>query len=175
MTLPTSPGRSPTDFRLSDSRRPKRIATWFAGITNATAATAFSGATAATQSDLVPSVAMTSTSGSPVLMLPIFGICVGNRPFPSLKLSHNQTDPMPKYKSGPTAPSTSCVNWPVLACFDPRWPNLTFGSALAMFKLVAIEDVQHAGEGRVVRLHDIPNGPRSVCKNRHDETRIFVT
>ena len=44
-----------------------------------------------------------------------------------------------------------------------------------MFKLVAIEDVQHAGEGRVVRLHDIPNGPRSVCKNRHDETRIFVT
>ena len=66
----------------------------------------------------------------------------------------------------------------LLACFDPQWPNLTLAVAwfaLAMFKLIAIEDVQHAGEGRVVRLHDIPNGPRSVCKNRHDETRIFVT
>jgi len=41
--------------------------------------------------------------------------------------------------------------------------------ALAMFKLIAIEDVQHAGEGRVVCLHYIPNGPGSVCKNRHDE------
>ena len=47
--------------------------------------------------------------------------------------------------------------------------------ALAMFKLIAIEDVQHAGEGRVVCLHYIPNGPGSVCKNRHDEARIFVT
>jgi hypothetical protein len=28
-----------------------------------------------------------------------------------------------------------------------------------MFKLIAIEDVQHAGEGRVVCLHYIPNGP----------------
>ncbi len=46
--------------------------------------------------------------------------------------------------------------------------------ALAMFKLIAIEDVQHAGEGRVVCLHYIPNGPGSVCKNRHDEARIFV-
>jgi len=54
-------------------------------------------------------------------------------------------------------------------------PNRRAFFALAMFKLVAIEDVQHAGEGRVVRLHDIPSGPRSVCKNRHDETRIFVT
>jgi len=47
--------------------------------------------------------------------------------------------------------------------------------ALAMFKLIAIEDVQHAGEGRVVCLHYIPNGPSSVCKNRHDEARIFIT
>jgi hypothetical protein len=71
----------------------------------------------------------------------------------------------------------SC-KWGILACFDPGWPvlnNEVAQFALAMFKLVAIEDVQHAGEGRVVRLHDIPNGPRSVCKNRHDETRIFVT
>jgi hypothetical protein len=44
-----------------------------------------------------------------------------------------------------------------------------------MFKLIAIEDVQHAGEGRVVCLHYIPNGPGSVCKNRRDEARIFVT
>jgi hypothetical protein len=43
-----------------------------------------------------------------------------------------------------------------------------------MFKLIAIEDVQHAGEGRVVCLHYIPNGPGSVCKNRHDEAWIFV-
>jgi hypothetical protein len=33
-----------------------------------------------------------------------------------------------------------------------------------MFKLIAIEDVQHAGEGRVVRLHDIPNGPARFVK-----------
>jgi len=66
----------------------------------------------------------------------------------------------------------------VLACFDPRWPNSILAVAwfaLAMFKLIAIEDVQHAGEGRVVCLHYIPNGPGSVCKNRHDEARIFVT
>jgi len=44
-----------------------------------------------------------------------------------------------------------------------------------MFKLIAIEDVQHAGEGRVVCLHYIPNGTGSVCKNRYDEARIFVT
>jgi hypothetical protein len=43
-----------------------------------------------------------------------------------------------------------------------------------MFKLIAIEDVQHAGEGRVVCLHHISNGPGSVCKNRHDEARVFV-
>jgi hypothetical protein len=29
-----------------------------------------------------------------------------------------------------------------------------------MFKLIAIEDVQHAGEGRVVCLHYIPTRPR---------------
>src|SRR5215211_2408664 len=65
----------------------------------------------------------------------------------------------------------------MLACFNPLWPNLIFTVAwfaLAMFKLIAVEDVQHAGEGRVVRLHYIPNGPGSVCKNRHDEARIFV-
>ena len=64
-----------------------------------------------------------------------------------------------------------------LARFDPQWPTRTLVArfALARFKLVAIEDVQHAGEGGVVGLHDIPNGPRSVGKNRHDETRIFVT
>ena len=63
----------------------------------------------------------------------------------------------------------------VLACFNPEWPSLILAvAALAMFKLIAIEDVQHAGEGRVICLHYIPNGPGSVCKNRHDEARIFV-
>ncbi|WP_426527413.1 hypothetical protein [Bradyrhizobium sp. McL0615] len=66
----------------------------------------------------------------------------------------------------------------VLARFNPWWPSLILAAAwfaLAMFKLIAIEDVQHAGEGRVVCLHYIPNSPGSVCKNRHDEARIFVT
>jgi hypothetical protein len=61
---------------------------------------------------------------------------------------------------------------------NPYWPSLILAVAwfaLAMFELIAIEDVQHAGEGRVVCLHYIPNGPGSVCKNRHDEARIFVT
>jgi len=62
--------------------------------------------------------------------------------------------------------------------FTPWRPSLILAVAsfgLAMFKLIAIEDVQHAGEGRMVCLHDIPNGPGSVCKDRHDEARIFVT
>jgi hypothetical protein len=33
-----------------------------------------------------------------------------------------------------------------------------------MLKLIAIEDVQDAGEGRMVCLHYKPNGPGSVCQ-----------
>jgi hypothetical protein len=94
LTLRTSPGRSPSDLRLSVSRRPKSTATWFAGITIATAATALSGATAATQSDLLPSGAVTSTRGSPALMLRIFGICTALHAFSSPEVCHNQTDPL---------------------------------------------------------------------------------
>jgi hypothetical protein len=50
------------------------VATWLAGIRIATTATAFSGATAAAQSDLLPSGAVTSTTGMSLLMLSIFGI-----------------------------------------------------------------------------------------------------
>jgi len=35
-------------------------------------------------------------------------------------------------------------------------------SDLAIFELIAVEDVQHAGEVRVVCLHYIPNDPGSV-------------
>jgi UPF0716 family protein affecting phage T7 exclusion len=50
------------------------VATWLAGIRIATTATAFSGATAAAQSDLLPSGAVTSTTGMSLLMPSIFGI-----------------------------------------------------------------------------------------------------
>jgi hypothetical protein len=61
--LRTSPGRRPSNVRLSVSRCLESEATWFAGITSATAATALCRATAATQSDLLPSGAVTSTMG----------------------------------------------------------------------------------------------------------------
>jgi len=51
------------------------VAAWFAGIIRATAATALGGSTAATQSDLRPSGAVTSTMGSPVGMFVIVRIC----------------------------------------------------------------------------------------------------
>jgi hypothetical protein len=63
LTLRTSPGRRPF-LGLSVSRRFESVATWFDGISSATAATASSCATAATQSDLLPSGAVTSTMGS---------------------------------------------------------------------------------------------------------------
>jgi hypothetical protein len=63
LTLRTSPGRRPF-FGLSVSRRFESVATWFDGISCATAATASSCVTAATQSDLLPSGAVTSTMGS---------------------------------------------------------------------------------------------------------------
>lgn len=65
LTLRTSPGRSSSDFRLSVSRYLVSVATWFAGISFATAATALSRATAASQSDLRPSGAVTTTMGIP--------------------------------------------------------------------------------------------------------------
>jgi hypothetical protein len=63
LILRTSPGRRPSNLRLSVSRSLESLATWFAGITSAIAATALSRATAATQSDLLPSGAVTSTMG----------------------------------------------------------------------------------------------------------------
>jgi hypothetical protein len=63
LILRTSPGRRPSNLRLSVSRCLESVATWFAGITSATAATALCRATAATQSDLLPSGAVTSTMG----------------------------------------------------------------------------------------------------------------
>jgi hypothetical protein len=50
------------------------VATWLAGISIATAATAFSGTTAAAQSDQLPSGAVTSTTGMSLQMLPIIEI-----------------------------------------------------------------------------------------------------
>jgi hypothetical protein len=61
LTLRTSPGRSSSDFRLGVRRCLVSVATWFAGIIFATAATALSRATAASQSDLRPSGAVTTT------------------------------------------------------------------------------------------------------------------
>jgi hypothetical protein len=63
LILRTSPGRRPPNLRLSVSRCLESVATWFPGITSVTAATASSRATAAAQSDLLPSGAATSTMG----------------------------------------------------------------------------------------------------------------
>jgi hypothetical protein len=63
LTIRTSPGRSPF-LGLSVIRRLESVAIWFGGITAFTAAKASSCATAATQSDLLPSGAVTSTMGS---------------------------------------------------------------------------------------------------------------
>ena len=65
LSLRTSPGRSASDLRLSVNRCLESVATWFAGITAAAAFTALSRATAAAQSDLLPSGAVTSTTGIP--------------------------------------------------------------------------------------------------------------
>jgi hypothetical protein len=73
--LRTSPGRSASDLRLSVSRNFVSVATWPAGITIATAATAFSGVAAAAQSDLLPSGAVTSTTGILVLTFAILECC----------------------------------------------------------------------------------------------------
>jgi hypothetical protein len=63
LILRTSPGRRPPNLGLSVSPCLESVATWFAGITSVTAATASSRATAAAQSDLLPSGAVTSTMG----------------------------------------------------------------------------------------------------------------
>jgi len=43
-----------------------------------------------------------------------------------------------------------------------------------MFKLIAVEDVQHAREGRMIGLDHISDCAGAIRKNRHDEARIFV-
>jgi hypothetical protein len=63
LSFRTSPGRSISDFRLIVSRCVVSAAAQSGGITCFTASTALAFATAATQSDLWPSGAMTSTTG----------------------------------------------------------------------------------------------------------------
>ena len=62
LNLRTSPGRNPY-LGLSVSCSFESVATWFAGITTCTAAKAASCGTAAAHSDLLPSGAVTSTTG----------------------------------------------------------------------------------------------------------------
>jgi hypothetical protein len=66
----------------------------------------------------------------------------------------------------------------VLACFDPGWPvlnNEVAQFALAMFELVAIEDVQHAREGRMIGLDHISDCAGPIRKNRNNEAGILIT
>jgi hypothetical protein len=73
LTFRTSPRRSTSEFRVSVSRRSVSSATWFAGITSFTAATARACSTAAIQSDLLPSGAVTCTMGILKRTVRIFG------------------------------------------------------------------------------------------------------
>ena len=47
--------------------------------------------------------------------------------------------------------------------------------ALAMFELVAIEDVQHAREGRMIGLDHISDCAGPIRKNRNNEAGILIT
>jgi hypothetical protein len=71
-TFRTSPRRMPS---LSGSRCIESTATWSEGITFLTASTADLCATAAAQSDLLPSGAITSTMGIPIRTFGILPIC----------------------------------------------------------------------------------------------------
>jgi hypothetical protein len=71
-TFRTSPRRMPS---LSGSRCIESTATWSEGITFLTALTADLCATAAAQSDLLPSGAITSTTGIPIRTFGILPIC----------------------------------------------------------------------------------------------------
>ena len=44
----------------------------------------------------------------------------------------------------------------------------------ARFQLLFVEDMEHSRKCRMVRLDDIPNRPRPVCKSGDDKARIFI-
>src|SRR5260370_31468272 len=106
LTFLTSPRRSASDFRVIVNRCRVSAATKFAGITCFTAATALAFATAATQSDLRPSGAMTSTTGIFLRTFDILGMRTGRKQF---QVSHwAETGQYPKGEikegHGPSSP-----------------------------------------------------------------------
>jgi hypothetical protein len=60
---------------------------------------------------------------------------------------------------------------------SPLWPRSIRGLlvGLAEFELFFVEDMEHSRKCGMIRLNDVTDGSRTVCENRDDEARIFIT
>jgi hypothetical protein len=104
LTFRTSPRRSASDRRVSVSRRCESAATWFAGITPFTASTALARATAAAQSDLLPSGAVTSTMGILVRTFAFSEYAAPTARFPARKSATIKLTHSPRFRFAPNGP-----------------------------------------------------------------------